>query len=1020
MRSGKGIGLSCALPAAVLAGMMASWTPAEALGVPQNPPTTGEERLASFEKRQQMERESLFQNMHFRNIGPTEMNGRIVDVEFPDPDEPFTFLIAYASGGLFKTTNNGTTFEPLFDDQAAIIMGDVAVGPDDPDLIWVGTGERNASRSTYSGAGVYKSTDGGKTWKHMGLADAHRIAKIVISPRDPNTVWVAAQGPLFTDSEYRGIYKTTNGGRSWRKVLYVDERTGASDLVMHPTDPNVLYAAMWTKDRKAWDFVEGGEGSGVWRSDDGGERWRRLEGGLPRGKHVGRIGLAVTPAAPDLIYASVDNQAPKPEKEQPEPSTSPLAPQKLKTMTEEEFLALKDSDIQAFLSRFHPDDTVEKVREMVEKGELKVKDMLARLLESNPRLFDKQIIGAQVWRSSNRGRSWKLRNEGFLDGLYSTYGYYFGDIAVSPVDKDEVYLLGVPLIKSTDGGRNWKRGARRGVHSDMQAIWINPKRPQHVVLGNDGGLNITYDGGETWQDITNVPAGQFYAITVDMAKPYNVYGGLQDNGVWMGRSDRKFDENRWTSIGGGDGMRVQVDTRTNQLIYYGTQFGNYNAFDRENNKRWRVRPRSHIYETSNRFNWQSPVVLSPHSQDIVYFGTQRLYRSLDRGRTFTAISDDLTTSREPGDVPFSTIVTLSESPKRFGLIYVGTDDGLVHVTRDGGYEWTDITRGLAEDRYVSRVVASMHEEGRVYVSQTGYRNDDFRTYLFRSDDYGRNWRSIRGDLPDEPVNVIREDPKHEEILYIGTDLGSFITLDGGKQWQAMAGKLPHVPVQDLVVHPRDNDLVLGTHGRSIFIVDIAPIQRLLDEVPVEEETETAGDRGQGREKRAQGSDQDVPKVRVIDKPLHLYKVDGFQQRSNWKRENQRKRAYWREPPELPKINLTYYTQTSGKATLTLKDSEGNVVRRFEDEAERGINLVEWDYTLDPDLAKKAEEARLAKMSEEERKKATEGKKEWKEWMTWFITPGTWTLEIKKGRNTEKITFKVTERRQGAGGRPFGF
>ncbi|MFO7769431.1 MAG: glycosyl hydrolase [bacterium] len=946
--------------------------------------TPADLRLGSFDARMQKEASSLVGDLTFTNIGPIEMNGRLVDVEFPDPDEPYTFLIAYASGGLWKTANNGITFEPLFDDQASIIMGDVAVDPNDPDHLWVGTGEKNASRSTYSGTGLYRSTDGGASWTHAGLAETHRIGKIHISPADRDRIVVAAQGPLYTDSPHRGVYLSTDGGRSWEKTLYVDEVTGATDMAAHPTDPDVLYVAMWTKERKGWDFREGGPGSGVWRSDDGGATWTRLEGGLPRGDHVGRIGLATTPDEPDVVYASVDNQSPKPQGDQPEPSEDELAPEKLRTMTDEEFLALEDETIRDFLRRFHPDDTVEQVRELFAEGELSTSDLLDRLLEADPGLFDEEIIGAQVWRSGDRGASWELRNSDYVDGLYSTYGYYFGDIRVSPQDADVLYLLGVPLIKSTDGGVTWEDAGGRGVHADHQSFWIDPHHPEHLVDGNDGGLNVSWDGGESWLDITNVPAGQFYAITVDDADPYRVYGGLQDNGTWFGRHDRDHEDNTWERLGGGDGMRVQVDTRTNELVYFGSQFGNYRAADRAEGESWSVKPRSHIWEEYDRYNWQSPLLLSPHTPEIVYFGTQRLYRSFDQGRSFDSISGDLTTDREPGDVPYSTIVTLSESPLRFGLIYTGTDDGKVHVTRDGGVSWSEITRGLARDRYVSRVAASRHEEERVYAAQTGYRNDDWRTYLYRSDDSGRRWTSIRGDMPHEPVNVVREDPVHPEILYAGTDLGAWVTLDGGEHWEPFTGDLPHVPVHDIAVHEREKDVILGTHGRSIYVRDIEPIQHLLDEVEAV-------------------SGEDTAMVQVRSKPLHLFEVGDFRQERGWPRDQQRERPSWADPPELDTRELVYWTREPGEAELRLLDEEANPVRTFRDEAGRGLNVVAWDHTLDPELAGAAEEAR-----------GEEPEEAFEEWMTWFITPGTWTLEVEMGGRTESVTFEVQARQEERG------
>ena len=941
---------------------------------PQAPaPSPAADRLAAFATRQQMEKASIIRNLKFRNIGPIEMNGRIVDIEFPDPKNPYTYLIAYASGGLWKTTNNGATFEPIFDDQATIIMGDVAIDPKNPNVYWVGTGEKNASRSTYAGTGIYMTADGGKTWTHMGLGDTHRISKIIVSPADPRVIWVAAQGALYTDSEHRGVYKSIDGGKTWKKTLFVDARTGASDIAIHPANPKALYAAMWTKDRKAWKFTPSGNNSGVWKSDDGGEKWTKLAGGLPSGDFVGRIGLGVSPAAPNTVYASVDSQAPKPDKDQPPPSDSPLAPEKLQTMTEQQFLALKDTDIQAFLRRFHPDDTVEKVRDLMKNGKLTVKDMLNRLLETDAGLFDKDIIGAQLYRSDDAGKTWKLQNTDYLDNVYSTYGYYFGDFTVSPKDASTIYLFGVPLLKTTDGGKTWKAVGGRVAHSDHHAVWIDPNFPDHVVNGNDGGLNVSWDGGKTWNDVANVPVGQFYSVAVDMAEPYNVYGGLQDNGVYMGQSDRTYETNRWRSIGGGDGMQVQVDTRTNKLYVRGSQYGNYRATDEVANKSWTVRPLSRITEQSNRYNWQSPILFSPHTPEIFYFGTQRLNRSFDQGRTFKAISGDLTTNKQPNwsDTPYSTLVTVSESPGRLGLIYVGSDDGLVHVTRDAGATWTNITAGLAKDRYVSRVVASQHDEAVAYATQTGYRNDDWAAYVFRTADYGKTWTSIKGNLPAEPINVVREDPKFPSILYVGTDVGAYVSLDTGKTWQPLVGGLPHVPVHDILIHPRDLDIILGTHGRSIYITSAKPIHHLLE--PAAE--------GQAK--------------RVMDLPLHLHKIDDVKIPAAYARDNQRKRPYWMETPGPAPAEFFYWAQAAGPVTLTIKDENGNAVRVLKDDAEAGINVVRWDLALDVEMAKKAEESLK-----------TKPKKVFEPWMTWYAELGGYSIEIAQGALTDKASFKV--------------
>jgi len=665
-------------------------------------------------------------------------------------------------------------------------------------------------------------------------------------------------------------------------------------------------------------------------------------------------------------------------------------------MTADEFLALRDQDIQGFLRRFHPDDTVAKVRQLVKDGRLTPKDLLDRLLESNAGLFDKEVIAAQLFRSNDRGRSFMEASAGYLDGVYSTFGYYFADFAVSPADANTVYLLGVPLIKSTDGGKTWTSIGGRGVHSDHHALWIDPNFPNHIVNGNDGGLNISWDAGETWIDVANIPVGQFYSIAVDMADPYNVYGGLQDNGVYMGPSNRTYDQNTWRSIGGGDGMQVQVDTRTNKLYVRGSQYGNYRATDEATNTSWPVRPRGHVTEQTDRYNWQSPILFSPHTPEILYFGTQRLYRSFDQGRTFDAISGDLTANRQPNwsDTPYSTLVTISESPRTFGLIYVGSDDGLVHVTRDGGLTWTNVTQGLAPDRYVSRVIASQHTDGVAYATQTGYRNDDWTAYLFRTSDYGKTWTSIKGNLPDEPVNVIREDPAHPEILYIGTDLGVWVSLDTGKTWQALT--LPHVPVHDLLVHPRERELVVATHGRSIYIVDARPIEALLDPAAPDQQP------------------------RVIDETLHVFAVKDVQAPATWSRDAQirMRGSFFRAPAQTPG-EFVYYAKAPGTATLTIKDANGNPLRVLTDEAEAGLNVVSWDGVLDVEMARKAEAARPATPPAGARGGGRGGaaaaQVPFEDWMTWYIEPGSYTLEVALGGETKSAPFKVA---RGAGG--FGF
>ncbi len=706
-----------------------------------------------------MERTSTVRDIRFRNVGPTEMGGRVVDIAVPDARTPSTFLVAYATGGLWKTVDGGRRFSPLFEGQATSVIGAIATDPTNPRVIWVGTGEAHASRSTYAGVGIYKSVDGGLTWAHVGLTATHRIGRIAINPSNPDIVYVAAHGPLWTATPDRGVYRTTDGGQTWQKVLYVDATTSATDVRFHPADPSILYAATWTRDRKEWSLTRAGEGSGVWRSTDGGTTWTRLAGGLPSGVHVGRIGLGVCPAAPDTLYAVVDSQAPRP------PAVGGQA--------------------------------------------------------SGP-----PVVGAQLYRSTDRGTTWTLQNAGDLD-LFSTYGHYFADMAVSPRDVNTVYLFGVPLLRSTDGGRSWREIGAAALHADHHALWVDPGQPRHLLSGNDGGLSVSWNGGKTWEHLATVPAAQFYAVAVDMARPYHIYGGLQDSGVWYGPSDQPAATSRWTKLGDGDGMCVQVSPRDHGRLAFGAQFAAYVAVDGAAGKRWTLDPKASAGDEPDRFGFESPLLMSPHDPDVLYMASQRLYRSRDFGRSFSAISADLTTNRRSTnpELPYSTISAIEESPRLPGTLYAGTDDGKAWVTRDGGRSWTDISAGLVPGRYVSRIAASGAQDGVVYLSQTGVRWDEWAAMVFRSDDFGRTWTSIVGNLPAaEPVNVIREDPIRPDLLYLGTDLGAWVSLDAGATWQPFTGGLPRVPVRDLVVHPRDGELVVGTHGRSIYVADVAPLR----------------------------------------------------------------------------------------------------------------------------------------------------------------------------------------------------
>lgn len=981
-------------------------------------PSTPAERFKAFEQRKAMQETSLFKNLSFRCVGPVVMSGRVVDIE-PSPKDPYKFFVAYATGGLWRTNSNGMTFEPIFDNQNAITIGDIAIDPKDENVIWVGTGEKNSSRSSYSGTGIYKTMDGGKTWDFVGLGDCHHTGRIVIHPENTDIVYVAALGHLYTENEERGIYKTIDGGKTWQKLLYINPRTGFIDLAMDSKNPDVLYAASWEKDRKAWNFVEGGTGSAIYKSTNGGESWERLTGGFPQGDFVGRIGLTIYPKNTNIIYALVDNQKARPEQDQTEEAL--ITPRKLLKMTTKDILALPEDDLQSFLrwNGFHSDYTSEIIKELLDDGEITPKDLIEFIKKNNPQAFDLEIIGAEVYRSDDAGKTWNKMNEMYINSFYSTYGYYFGEIRVAPDDENRIYILGIPLLESTDAGKTYHWRGGRGVHADHQAMWIDPAFPDHLIDGNDGGLNLSYDGGKTWWKLNSVPVGQFYTVQVDMAQPYNIYGGLQDNGVYKGPSTSKpIDADAWEPILGGDGMQVQIDPE-DFTIYTGSQFGYYARIDAKTKRRIGIRPMPKLDEPALRYNWQTPILLSSHSPNIFYYGANRLFRSFDRGENLKPISPDLTTNPAlVGDVPYATITTISESKIKFGLIYAGTDDGRIWVTKDAGFTWNEIGNKLPQGLWCSRVEASAYREGTVYVSLNGYRNDDFRTNLYRSKDYGRTWESIRSNLPDEAVNVVREDPYNPHVLYVGTDMGVFVSLNAAKSWQTLQTGIPISPAHDLVIHPRDRELVVGTHGRSIYVMNVMPIQELTPN--------------------------------VMAKALHIFDLKDVRDQ----RHQEREPASWSYPRDTTFQEIYFWLKEEGKVDFIVKNQEGSVVQQFNVAAVPGINTIKWDLSLfhDPVLKfREAEAKQKLEKAEGNLKKAQDEKKADKEIQKLiatqkkaiqeheaiqkrineakkyadlpdnekskkitpvFVSEGEYTIEITYQDVTEKATLKVLPLREG--------
>jgi hypothetical protein len=811
-------------------------------------PTAAADRLKVIEQRKTLETQSVLNDVKFRNVGPSIMSGRVVDVD-ANPANPNEFYVAYATGGLWYTMNNGQSFTPVMDSLDVLFIGDIAVNWSagiGHRVIWVGTGEVNSSRSSYAGMGVYKTNDDGKHWEYLGLPESHHIGKIQLSPTDPNTAWVAVLGHLYTANKERGVYKTTDGGKTWKQTLFVDENTGCADIDINPANPSEVYAAMWYRVRRAWKFEESGRSSGIYKSNDGGDTWKLISGensGFMTGNKIGRIGVAVFPQQPNIVWAVVDNNTAKPDTSKKVDTF--YKQDDFKEMSQAQFLALKPNLIDTFLKKngFPRKYSSQMIRDMVSSGKIKP-SALFDYLDSDDGFQNTGINGCEVYKSEDGGATWKKANTKPIS-IFSTYGYYFAKIYTSAYNKDKLYILGFYAQQSVDGGKTFKTIDKDNVHPDHHALWVNPKNDSHIINGNDGGANISYDDGAHWFKANTPSVGQFYSIAVDDAKPYNIYGGLQDNGSWWGPSTN-VEGIGWTSngtysfhgINGGDGMQAQVDTRDNSTMYSGSQFGVYSRYVKEQRRSQRfVRPTHELGEKPLRFNWQTPILLSRQNQDILYMGTNRLYRSLNKGDTMIAMSTDLTRGKVTGNVPYGTITTIAESPTRFGLLYTGSDDGEIYNSMDGGYTWRQMnapaivnkkvkdTRLQTNSLWVSRVIASQYREGRVYVTLNGYRFDNFAPYVYQSDDYGATWKSISANLPNEPVNVIREDPRDSSILYVGTDGGLYVSLDAGKSYMMWNGGLPKsVPIHDIAIQSRDNEIVLATHGRSLYVSKLEDIQ----------------------------------------------------------------------------------------------------------------------------------------------------------------------------------------------------
>jgi len=867
----------------------------------------------SLNDKEKLQQNSLVKNVDFTNIGPTLMSGRVADVAV-NPENSTEFYVGYASGGLWYTNNNGTTFTPVLDNAPTQNIGDIAVDWKSG-TIWVGTGEKNSSRSSYAGIGMLKSTDKGKTWQNMGLLDSHHISRILINPSNVNEVVVGVIGHLYSSNEERGIFKTADGGKTWLKTLFINNDTGIIDVAFAPENFNIMYAASWERERKAWNFDGDGKNSAIYKSSDAGTTWTKIgdKSGFPVGDGVGRIGLAVFNE--NTVYALHDSQFRRPKGAAKKPSGE-LTKEDFKTMSAEDFLNLSNKKLDTYLKNngFQEKYRAENVKQMVRVGSVKPMDLASYLEDANSMLFDSPVIGAEVFKTTNGGKSWNKTHKNFLNGVYSSYGYYFGEIRVDLQDENGIYVLGVPIIKSKDGGKTFTSISRENVHSDHQALWVNPKKSGHILNGNDGGLNLSYDDGESWIKLNDPAVGQFYSVYADNQKNYKVYGGLQDNGVWVADHNAKIDkrwqqtgQNPYESIMGGDGMQVQVDDRDPNIVYTGYQFGNYFRVNRKTGKNEKIQPKHTLGENPYRFNWQTPILLSKHNQDILYLGSNKLHRSLNQGEDWSTISDDLTTGGKKGNVAYGTLTTISESPFQFGLIYVGSDDGYINLTKNGGGSWIRVSNSLPQNLWVSRVVASSHKKQRVYATLNGYRFDDFTPYVYMSDDYGQTWKNIGESIPTSAVNVIKEDTKNENILYLGTDNGLYVSFDKGASWQAFHKNLPNVAVHDLVIQPEAKHLIVGTHGRSLYKADIAPLQKMT--------------------------------AKVFAKSVHIFGVSDIKESRNWGNS----RSQWR-PAYVPEVVVPFYVNEAKKVTLSIYE-EDIEVNTMVINADKGYNEAIFDVSF---------------------------------------------------------------------------
>jgi len=803
---------------------------------------------------------ALFHALAWRSIGPANMGGRISEIALV-PGKPAQFLVGTGTGGLFKTTNAGTTFSPIFDEQPVLSIGSVAVAPSNPDILYVGTGEGNGRNSSTWGNGVYKSTDGGGTFTHVGLPDSRDIPRLAIDPKNPDIVFAAVMGHLWDASKERGLYRTTDGGRTWTPVLQIDENHGCIDVALDPSSPQRVYAAMYARRRSPWSFASGGFGDkgGIYVSVDGGRTFGRITEGLP--KKTGRIGLSVSAGAPGHVFAVIEAD---------DAGSSPI------------------------------DENLSKAGGVF-----------------------KSVDGGEHWARISR---------------FDPRPFYFSKIVVDPKDENRIYVLGFNLSVSDDGGRTFRADGAVLPHVDWHTLVVDPNDTDRVLAGSDGGVYESRDRAKTWRYIDNVPLGEFYEIGLGMDFPYTICGGLQDNGTWCGPSrgtdlfgendeKRKNISNRdWLTIWDGDGYYAQIDPRNPAIIYAESQQGFAGRVDLSTNRIKIIRPQPKEGTPAFRFNWNSPLLLSRHDPEVLYLGGNHVFRLTRGGEAWEAISPDLSNrdvekvvTTGSGAETHGTVVALAESPLKAGLLWAGTDDGNLHVTRDDGKTWQNVTTKLGavpKGTYVSRLEASHFDPGTALAAFDGHRTGDNRPYLLETRDSGATWRSIAGNLPaDGPVRVVREDPVSESLLFAGTEFGLYVSFDRGGHWVSLRGdSLPPVQVHDLQIHPRDHDLVAATHGRSLYILDdITGLEQMTAEAMAK------------------------PLVLFTPRPARGFYL--LTKSAVWGNDR-----FGAKNPPLATINYWVGEHNADGAKLTIVDAHGQTVRELTGPAERGLNRITWDLT----------------------------------------------------------------------------